>query len=156
MNSMVNGADFNALAGLHFVQLGIVQQAVLFQAPLHHRQREGRAINRHVDLAQQERHRADVIFVAMRQDQRADLVAVLFQIREIGRDDVDAQQFRIGKHHAGVDDDDVVPVADGHRIHTELAQTAERDQLKLVIGHVRFRVSVGLWLVAGWQVAGGR
>ena len=143
MNSMVNGPSWIREPGFTLCSLALVQHPVFFQAPLHHRQREGRAINRHVDFAEQERHRADVIFVAVREDQRADLVAILLQIREIGRDDVDAQQFGVGKHHAGVDDDDVVPVADGHGIHAELAQTAERDQLKLVIRHVRFRLSGG-------------
>ncbi len=151
-------AELNPRSGFHLVKLRFIRQPVLFQPPLHQRQREGRAVNRNVDLAQQKRHRADVIFMAVRQDQCADLVAMLLQIREIGRDDVHAQQFRIGKHHAGVDDDDVVPVADGHRIHTELAQAAERDQLKLVIRHVRFRLSVESSTVAGcrWLVAGCR
>jgi hypothetical protein len=35
----------------------------------------------------------------------------------------------VGEHHAGVDDDDVVTVADRHGVHAELAQTAERDNL---------------------------
>ena len=65
-------AELDPRAGLDLVQLGIVQHAVLFQAPLHQRQREGGAVDRHVDLAQQKRHRADVILVAVRQDQRAD------------------------------------------------------------------------------------
>src|ERR1700733_2191998 len=101
-----------------------------------------------------------MVFVPVRENQGADFVAVLLQISEVGRDNVDAEQFRIRKHHARVDNDNVVPIADGHRIHTEFAQAAKRDQLKLVFRHVRFRLSVGLWVVAGcwWLVplvAGG-
>src|ERR1700733_9954157 len=98
-----------------------------------------------------------MVFVPVRENQGADFVAVLLQISEVGRDNVDAEQFRIRKHHARVDNDNVVPIADGHRIHTEFAQAAQRDQLKLVFRHVRFRLSVGLWVVAGcwWLVAGG-
>ncbi len=153
MNSMVNGPISILRAGFHRMQLGFILQAVFFQPPLHHLESERRAVNRNVDLAQQERHRADVIFMAVRQDQRADHLAMLLQIREVRSDDVDTQQFRIGKHHAGIDDDDVVPVADGHGIHSELAQAAERDQLKLMIRHVRFRLSVELQPVAGSRLA---
>ena len=141
MNSMENAPSSNSRAGLDFVKFRLFQHPVFFQAPLHHRQREGRAINRHVDFAEQERHRADVIFMAVRQDHAQHFVAILFEIREIGRNDVDAEQFGIRKHHAGIHDDDFVPIADGHGVHTELAQTAQRDQLKLVIRHVRFRLS---------------
>ncbi len=149
---MVNAPISNSRAGFHFVKLGVLQQPVFFQAPFHQRQREGRAVHRHVDFAEQERNRADVIFVAMRQDQRAHLVAILFEIREVGRDDVDAQQFGVRKHHAGVHDDDVVPVADGHRVHAELAQTAERDQLQAC--DQTCKIQVIRWLGRRWLVVG--
>ena len=59
--------------------------------------------------------------------------AILLEIREIGRDDIDAQQFGVGEHHACIQDDDVVAVADGHAVHTELAQAPERDDLQFFI-----------------------
>ena len=90
---------------------------------------------------EQERHRADVVFVAVGQDQRADVLAVLLEVSEIGRDDVDAQQFGFGEHHPGVDDDDVVAVAQGHAVHAELAQPAERDHLQFCIWHRIFRLT---------------
>ena len=102
MNSIENGPSVELLAGLDLVQLGRVEQLVLFQAPLHQRQREGRAIHRNVHLRQQERDAADVVFVAVRENQPADVLAVLLEIGEVGRDDVDAQQFRVGEHHACV------------------------------------------------------
>ena len=67
------------------------------------------------------------------------LLAVLLEISEIRRDDVHAQQLGVGKHHSGVDHDDVVAVADGHGVHAELAQAAQRNQLQLVIRHLRFQ-----------------
>ena len=42
------------------------------------------------------------------------MLAVLFEVREVRRDDVHAEQFGVGEHHAGVDHDDVVAVAEGH------------------------------------------
>ena len=129
MNSIENGPSVELVAGLDLVQLGRIEHLVLFQAPLDQRQREGGAVHRNVDLRQQKRHAADVVFVAVGQDQAADVLAVLLQIGEIGRDDIDAQQFGVGEHHPGVDDDDVVAVADGHAVHAELAQAAQRDDL---------------------------
>ena len=103
---------------------------------LHQRQRERGAVNRHVQLRKQKRNAADVVFMAVRQDQAADHLPVFLQVGEIGRDDVDAQQFRIGKHHSRIDDDDVVAVTDGHRVHAELAQSAQRNYLQLAIRHL--------------------
>ena len=48
-------------------------------------------------------HRADVVFVAVRQDQRAHLVAPRFQIGEVRDDQVDAELVRIREHDAGID-----------------------------------------------------
>ena len=76
-----------------------------------------------------------MVFVAVGEDQRADLLLVLFQVGEVGHDDIDAQQFRVGEHHAGIDHDDVVAVADGGHVHAELAESAERDYLQLQISH---------------------
>ena len=119
--------------GLTRCRRGFLQQFVLFKPPLHQRQRERRAVNREVQLRQQKRNAADVVFMPVRQDQAADLLPVFFQVCEIGRDDIDAEQFRIGKHHARIDDDDVIAVTDGHRVHAELAQSAQRHDVQLAI-----------------------
>ena len=49
---------------------------------------------------------------------------VLLEEGEVGHDQVDAQQLGFGEHHAAIDDDDVVAVADGGHVHAELAQSA--------------------------------
>ena len=49
------------------------------------------------------------------------MVAVLLQVAEIGSDDIDAEQLGVGKHHTGVDNDDIVAVLQHHRVHPELA-----------------------------------
>ena len=59
--------DLHVSPGNHFAQVRLVQQAVFFQALAHQRQRELRAVNRHVQVAQNIGQRADVIFVAVRQ-----------------------------------------------------------------------------------------
>ena len=67
---------------------------------------------------------ADVVFVAVGKQQSAYLAAVFRQISQGGNDDVHAEQLVLGEHHSGVDYDDVIVPADGHAVHSELAQTA--------------------------------
>ena len=81
-----------------------------------------------------------MVFVPVREQQRAHMLPVFLEEGQIGRDDIDAQQFGFGKHHSGIDHDDVVAVADGHHVHPELAESAERDDLQLFIWHFLFEM----------------
>ena len=45
-------------------------------------------------------------------------------LMEWQREVVDAQEFVVGERHAGIHNDNVVAVADGHGVHAELAQAA--------------------------------
>ena len=112
------------------------EELVFFEPAFDQRERERGSVDRDVQLGEQKRHAADVVFVAVRQDQAAHVLGVLLEIREVGRDDVDAHQLGVGEHHPGVDHDNVIAVADGHGVHPELAQAAERDDPEFQIGHV--------------------
>ena len=57
------------------------------------------------------------------------MLACCFKIGEIGSDDIDAEQFRFGEHHARIDDDDVISIAKRHGVHAELAQSADAELL---------------------------
>ena len=59
-------------------------------------------------LAQEVRDAADVVFVAVRHEQRAQLVAPVAQVAEVVDDDVDAEHLFVGEHQPAVDRDDVV------------------------------------------------
>ena len=65
-----------------------------------------------------------MVFVAMGQDYGANVLAVLLEIGGVGDDQIDAEEFGFGEHHAGVDDEDVVAQAKGHHVHAEFAETA--------------------------------
>ena len=54
---------------------------------------------------------------------------VLLEIREVRHDQVHAQHLGVGEHHAAIDHDDVVGVADGGHVHAELAQSAQGNYL---------------------------
>ena len=135
MNSILNGPDRDGLLRLDLDQPRLLLEIVFFQAPLHQRQRERRAVDRHVDFGEEVGHGADVILVAVRQDHGAHLRLVLLQEGQVGHHQIDAQQFGVGEHHSAIDDDNVFAVADGGHVHAELAESAEGDYLQLQISH---------------------
>jgi len=75
-----------------------------------------------------------VIFVTVCEDDRFDLVAILLEIGDVGDDEIDAEEFGFGEHHAGVNNDDGFADANGHHVHTEFAETTERDYSYRLLG----------------------
>src|SRR5262249_57619741 len=67
------------------------------------------------------------ILVPVREDER--LNPVPLQLPQVRNDQVHAEQFRLGEHDAGVDEDRRLAAGDEHHVHAELAEPAERDQL---------------------------
>ncbi len=68
-----------------------------------------------------------MVFVAVGEDDGANVSAVLFEVGDVRNDEVNAEELGFGKHHAGVDDEDVVAEPEGHHVHAEFAEAAERD-----------------------------
>ena len=116
--------NLEALSGTDFAQVGVVEELVFVELILDVGQRKLGAPDGNVQFAENPRQGTDVIFVAVRQHDAAHMLAIFEQIRNVGDDDVDAQQLGFGEHQAGVNHDDVVAKADGHAVHTELAQPA--------------------------------
>ena len=127
MGMIENGPSVKRRPGMHLDQLGVVEQPMLFELAFDVGERELGAVDRDVELGEDPRQAADVVLVAVRQDDGANLVAVLGEVGDVGNDDVDAQQLFFGKHQAGVDDDDVILPAEGHAVHAELAQAPKGD-----------------------------
>jgi len=122
-------------AGNHFNQVRIVEQVVLFKLALDQGQRELSPVHRNIQFGKNPRQTADVVLVPMSQQNRANLLAVFRQIADIGNDNVDAQQLFFGKHQSGIDDENVILPADGHAVHTELAEATQRNYLQFILCH---------------------
>ena len=75
-------------------QLDLVEQLVLFELAFNVGQRELGGVHRDLELAQNPGQAADVVLVAVRQNDGADVLLVLNQVGDIGNDDIDAQQLR--------------------------------------------------------------
>ena len=112
----------------HLAKLGVAEQAVLVELRLDKTEREPRRDDhRHAALAHEIRQRTDVILVAVREDNTADHVLALAEIREVGQDEIDAEVLVAREGEPRVDDDDrAVGFVDGHVL-PDLAEPAERD-----------------------------
>jgi hypothetical protein len=61
-------------------------------------------------------------------------MAILFEIGDVGNDEVDAEEFGFGEHHSGVDDDDGFADANRHHVHAKFAETTERNYSYRLLG----------------------
>ena len=133
MNREHSGLE--ALAGANLAQVGIVEQAVLVKLVLDVGQRELGAPDRHVEFGENPGQGADVVLVAVGENDAANPLPVLDEIRNVRDHDVHAEQFSLGKHQARVDHNNVVAPADGHAVHTELAEAPQGDNLQFSSWH---------------------
>ncbi len=114
-------------AGIGDAQICNVQELVLFQLAAQERERHVRAVHRHVELCQKERHAADVVFMRVRQEESANFMALLDEIRRVIDDEIDPQHLFFRELHAGVDDDDVVLRLVDRGVAADLAAATERN-----------------------------
>ena len=68
-----------------------------------------------------------MVLVSMSEHDGADPLPIFHEIGDVRNDDIHAQQLGFRKHHAGVNDDNVIAPAHRHAIHAEFAETAEGD-----------------------------
>src|SRR5439155_16514180 len=74
--------------------------------------------------------RADVILVAVGEEDRPKPVAEAAQVRDVRDGDVDPGHLLVREHHAAVDRDRGVPVLEDEEVEPDLAEPAERDHPK--------------------------
>jgi len=99
-------------------------QAVLFQLGPHQRQGERRSVNGGVDVVQDVGQGADVVLVAVGEQDGPDAVVVFAQISDVGDDNIHAQQFGVRENHTTVDHHHVFTVLEDHHVHAELPQAS--------------------------------
>ena len=116
------------VAGRHLDQLDVAQ-LVLVELRARHRDRQRAAVDRRqmrlAELAQDPRQRAEMILVAVRDDDRLDVARALAQVGEVGQHEVDADHLRRREAQPHVDDDDPPVVLDDRHVLADLPQPAE-------------------------------
>ena len=102
--------------------------AVLLELGLDERERELGADERDVAAqAQQVRHGADVVLVAVREDDRLDVVEPVLDVLEVGQDQVDAGLVVLGEQDAAVDDEQAAGVLEDGHVAADLSEATQCD-----------------------------
>ena len=120
-------AEPEARARLFGKDLRIVQQIVFLQLELDERGGERRGVQRHVELPEHIGDGADVVLVAVGEDDAPHAALVGLEIADIGEDAVDAVHILVREAHPAVDHDDIAAELIGGHVLADLAETAERD-----------------------------
>ena len=148
-NSSTNGPKVIVCALGHLVLRGLLEPVL---AQLGAQQREGElgADERDVAaLAQEVRRGADVVLVAVGQDQRLDVVEAVPDRVEVGEDQVDAGVVVLGEEDSAVDDQQAAVVLEDGHVATDLAQAAERDDPEASGREGGGRAQVGMGMAQG-------
>ena len=129
-----------------------VAQLVLVELRARHGDRQLAAVDdRHLVLAEvadHPRQRADVILVAVGDDERLDRVDVLAQVREVRQDEVDAHHLGGREAQAAVDDDDPAVVLDDREVLADLADASEREDAQCAAQRAVASASSPCWASA--------
>ena len=114
-----------------------VGELVLVELGAHHPDRQQAAVDhrRHADLAQHVGQGADVVLVAVGEDDRLDVVGAVAQVGEVGQDEVDAVHLGGREHQPGVDDDDPAVVLDHGHVLADLAEAAQGQHSQFLAWH---------------------
>ena len=119
-------AQLDLLPGHDLHKLGLAGKAELLQLVLDQAAGQAGAVHRQADLLQQIGNAANVILVAVGDEQALDLILVLHHKGEVRDDHVHAEHLAVREHQAAVHDDHIaVALVDGHVL-ADLAQTAQR------------------------------
>src|ERR1044072_3790363 len=123
-------ADVNNVTRRDAMKEYITEQVVLFELAFRETCGEVRTVNRNVELLEQVRQRAEMIFVAVRQNDGGDVVAVLVEKTKVRNGNVDAVSRLFRKAHPGVENQHLIAVTNRHAVHSKLADAAEWNDLK--------------------------
>ena len=95
-------------------------------------------------MLEQVGHGADVVLVAVREDDRLHVVEPVEDGLEVREDEVDARLVVLREEHTAVDDEQLALVLEDRHVAADLAETTERDdaQRALVEGRRELQVRV--------------
>ena len=135
IGSMVNGPMVNLTLGSISISSINVGELVLFELAVDIGQGELGRVDRDLEFLQHPGQAADVVFVAVGEQDGANMRLVFNQVGDVGDDNINAKQLRFRKHQSGIDDDNVVFPTKRQAVHSELAQSAEGDYFQFFCLH---------------------
>ena len=114
-------------------ELGVAQEVLFVELAADQRHGKGAGVDRHVDLLQEEGQAADVVFVAVGDEDPLDLFLVFDQVVVVLDHVVDAEQFVFGEEHPAVDDHDFVLELNAVHVLADFAQSPDSVEGDFVI-----------------------
>ena len=126
----LEAAQFHRVAGFHHVE--VAGNVHLLELVLYEGHGQVRAVHGHVELLEGVGHGADMVLVAVGNDEAAQLLPVLLEIRHVRDHHVDARHVVVREREAAVDDDDVLPVLEEGHILSDLAHAPQGDELQFL------------------------
>ena len=122
------GAVGGVRVRIEFAQIGLMQIARFLELDLDQAERKPCSVDRHPELRQEVRDRADVVFVPVSEEQAPDLVATFFQVGDVRQDQIDPRLLLFGKTDAAVDHNDVFARFEQKHVLADFADTAEENE----------------------------
>ena len=122
-------------------------------------QRQGEAAADHQQigtLAQQERHRADVVLVGVGEHDGLDVAEPISDGAEVRQDQIDARLVGLREEHPAIDDQQSPGVLENGHIATDLAEAAERDDAQALLRQRPGGAEIGMRVAHARQLQPGR
>ena len=126
--------QLHPVAGAHLTQVRFAQDPVLLEPVARQSQRHPGAVDGHVETLEHEGQRADVVLVAVGEEDAEHPPALLEQPGHVGDHEVDSQHLLGREHEPGVHHQDLALPLQGPHVQADLAQPAKRH-----IPELRFR-----------------
>jgi len=123
----LEGANGQAVASLHGVQVGAPGHAALGQLDLDKAAGQRSGIDGRLEFFQQVRQAAGVVFAPVGDDDAAHPLAVLRQVAEIGDDVVNAQHVVLGEHQTAVHHQNFAVIFIDHAVAAHFTEAPQWD-----------------------------
>ena len=148
-------AELNGVADADLAEVGLAQDVVLTQLWLEQAECEPGPVNGHVELLQCVRQAADVVLMAVREEDPDDVSTLFQQVRDVGQHEVDAEHVVLREHQARVHHEDFVLPLEGPHVDADLAEAAERQVAESPLRHSKRSCSASCLSGSGSAGGGG-
>ena len=127
-------AEPELAADLDDVDLDLLGQPLLLELAGDQAGGEGRRVERNAEIGGEIGDGADMVLMAVGQDDAEQIVAILLDEGQVGEDQLDPGIGRVGEGHAEIDHDPLAVAAVEIDVHADLARAAEREEEQFFAG----------------------
>ena len=122
--------QIDGLTELHHFAFGLLHEIMLCQLVLNDPHGQTGCVDGHIDITQHIGQCSDMILMSMSDDKSLYLIDIILQICYIGNDQIDSQHIIRRERQSAVHHNNTVLILEGSNVHTNLLQTAQRNDLQ--------------------------